>query len=307
MGSKKNKVGKVICPLTKSNNIQVVSTFEVHKIVELYKQQISIDVSRYFKGLTEISLLKCNDSGYLFYWPLSIVGDDRFYEELSSTRINYYSERWEHNEVLQFLSKEDKILEIGSGFGAFIKLLQTNKIYNVKGLELNAVAVDKCKLDKINVEEKLIEEEAKSNTDYYDVVCYFQVLEHITNVYEFIESSLKTLKKGGKLIIGVPNNNPFIFVLDKWHTLNLPPHHAGLWNKKSLKSLEDLFPIKLVKLEYEPLEYTYDYFYKVQIENTTDLKKIIIKVFNKIAPKLLKWVFCNFVNGRNVLAVYIKK
>ena len=72
-------------------------------------------------------------------------------------------------------------------------------------------------------------------------------------MHDFIKDSLLALKPNGKLIIGVPNNNPFLFVNDKYHTLNLPPHHAGLWNKKSLKSLEQIFNIELVSLQYEPL------------------------------------------------------
>lgn len=307
MGSKKGKLEKVVSPLTKSTNIEIIDTFEVAKIVELYKLQINLDVSRYFNGLSEISLLKCNITGYLFYAPFSIVGDDSFYEELSSTRINYYSERWEHKKVLQFLKKRDTVLEIGSGFGAFIKLLQRNEICNVKGLELNPLAVSKCKEDGINVENKLIEDEAITKTEYYDVVCCFQVLEHITLVHEFLESSLKTLKRGGKLIIGVPNNNPYLFISDKWHTLNLPPHHAGLWNKKSLKSLERIFSIKLEKLEYEPLSYSYDYFFKIQLENANLFKRMILNIFNEIAPNLVKKLFCKFINGRNVLGVFVKE
>ncbi len=306
MGNKKGKLDKVVSPLTKSDNLDVIHTFEVQKLVELYKNEINIDVARYFGKLKTVSLLRCNDTGYLFYVPFSVIGDDKFYKELSSIRTNYYSERWEHIKALQFLNKEDKILEIGSGFGAFIKLLQEKEIYNVKGLELNPLAVSKCIDEKLNVEERLIEEEAFTKIEYYDVVCYFQVLEHITAVHEFIESSLKTLKKGGKLFIGVPNNNPYLFVSDKWHTLNLPPHHAGLWNKKALKSLEKIFAVQLKKLEYEPLANSYEYFFKIQTENANYFKKIILKTFHKIAPNLLKRSYCQFVNGRNVLAVFEK-
>ncbi|OOG62331.1 bifunctional 2-polyprenyl-6-hydroxyphenol methylase/3-demethylubiquinol 3-O-methyltransferase UbiG [Flavobacterium sp. A45] len=306
MGSKKNKLGDFLSPLTKSNKLEIIETFDVAIIIELYKRQVNIDVSRYFNELEEISLIKCVETGYLFYAPFSVVGDDRFYEELSTTRTNYYSERWEHKKIIEFLTEKDKILEIGSGFGAFIKLLHENKIFDIKGLELNKLAVAECVSSGLNVEAKLIEEEALTKFEYYTVVCSFQVLEHITGVYEFIESSLKTLKKDGKLIIGVPNNNPYIFISDKWHTFNLPPHHAGLWNKNSLKSLEKIFPIKLANLEHEPLENTYDYFLNIQILNANYFKKTFLKGLNKITPNLLKFFYCSFVKGRNVLAVFVK-
>lgn len=307
MGSEEIKLENMLSPLTGSTNLNVIDVFEVEKIIELYKKQINIDVTRYFDKLDKISLLKCNDTGYLFYTPFSIIGDDMFYKELSSIRTNYYSERWEHKKALRFLKKEDKILEIGSGFGTFIKLLRYNQIYDVKGLELNPHAVNKCKEEKLNVENYLIEVEASTSIECYDAVCFFQVLEHITKVYDFIDSSLKTLKKGGQLIIGVPNNNPYLFISDKWHTLNLPPHHAGLWNEKSLESLEKVFPIKLKKIEFEPLVNSYEYFVKIQIDNSKYLKKLMLKALVRVAPKLLNFFYCKLVNGRNVLAVFVKQ
>ena len=56
--------------------------------------------------------------------------------------------------------------------------------------------------------------------------------------------ALTVLKKGGKMIIAVPNNNPYLFEWDDYHTLNLPPHHAGLWNKTVFKNIENTFSIK---------------------------------------------------------------
>ena len=179
MGSKKGNVENIVSPLTQSTNLDIIDFFEVEKIINLYKKEINIDVSRYFDKLDKISLVRCNDTGYLFYYPFSVIGDDLFYEELSTVRTNYYSERWEHNEALKFLKKEDKILEIGSGFGTFMELLQKNGIFDVKGLELNLNAVKKCKGKELNVENNLIENEALTSIGYYDSVCYFQVLEHI--------------------------------------------------------------------------------------------------------------------------------
>ncbi|RME78985.1 MAG: hypothetical protein D6785_11565 [Planctomycetota bacterium] len=33
----------------------------------------------------------------------------------------------------------------------------------------------------------------------------------------------------------------------------MPPHHMGLWNKKALRYLENIFPIKLKGIFFEPL------------------------------------------------------
>lgn len=297
---------QIVCPLSKSQNINKILEIDSALIINKYKNEINIDVNRFFKDYNSISLYKCLDCGYKFYYPFTSIGDKDFYEDLSKNRPNYYSNRWEHRKALKFIESDKMVLEIGSGFGAFLKLLIENKI-EAKGLELNSHAVLKCLEEGLDVKQKLIQEEAETSKSVYDVVCSFQVLEHIKDVHSFIEASIEVLNKNGKLIIGVPNNNPFLFINDKYHTLNLPPHHAGLWDKNSLKALEKIFSLKLVNIEFEPLEVSYDYFLNHQINNTSNilLKKILIYL-KKIMPRLLKKLICHFVNGRNVLAIFIK-
>lgn len=296
---------KVYSPLvSNSNETKLIVTFSSRTIISNY-EKLGMDVHRFFDS-DSISLYKCLKTNYRFYHPYNIIGDADFYKELSLNRINYYSERWEHKQALKIINKKDKVLEIGSGFGIFLKMLKSKGIIGT-GLELNPLAVTTCVLDNLDVKEILINDLAENYKCHYDVVCFFQVLEHITNVHDFIQSSLDTLKIGGTLIIGVPNNNPYLFRHDKFHTLNLPPHHAGLWNKKSLKALQNIFPLKMESLIYEPIHLTYDYFIDVQLKASKNIiEKSCIKILKKYAPKLLKKVMCKFYNGRNILAVYKK-
>lgn len=297
---------QIVCPLTKSSNIKKILEIDSTLIINKYKNEINIEVDRFFKDFKSISLYKCLDTGYKFYYPFTSIGDKEFYEDLSKNRLNYYSNRWEHKKALKFIENDKIVLEIGSGFGAFLKLLKENKI-EAKGLEFNPHAILKCMEQGLEVKQKLIQKEAETNKNFYDVVCSFQVLEHITEVHSFIESSIDVLKENGKLIIGVPNNNPFLFINDKYHTLNLPPHHAGLWDKNSLNALEKMFSLKLVNIEFEPLEVTYSYFINHQINNASNIffKKVLFHI-NKLMPNLLKKLICRFINGRNVLAIFIK-
>ena len=79
----------------------------------------------------------------------------------------------------------------------------------------------------------------------------FQVLEHIYDVKEFLEHALQVLKKGGKLVIGVPNNEPYFLGYDKYCTLNLPPHHMGLWNIKVFEKFAPIFGLKIISVSYD--------------------------------------------------------
>ncbi|WP_400077982.1 class I SAM-dependent methyltransferase [Winogradskyella sp. R77965] len=291
-------------PLITGGLVHKIEVFKASKICLAYKE-MGIDVSRFFDKLENVELLECEGTGYRFYYPFSTIGDAGFYKDLSTIRKDYYSIRWEHLKILPSLAKNENVLEIGSGFGAFLKLLKSNEI-TAEGIELNPEAINVCKKQNLTIHNELIEDFAIKHKEHYDVVCFFQVLEHITNVHDFIENALLTLKPNGKLIIGVPNNNPFLYVNDKYHTLNLPPHHAGLWNNKAFKSLESIFDVQLTSLQYEPLEKTYSQFLRAYIRNSNFIYSKILRIANKIVPKVLKFILCKYIDGRNILVVFTK-
>jgi hypothetical protein len=90
---------------------------------------------------------------------------------------------------------------------------------------------------------------------------------------------LKALKKGGKLIIGVPNSNPFLYKYDKYHTLNLPPHHMGLWNKFSLANLANYFPMSVDNIIVEALQqHEFEYYFKILFDNNMSTKNLFLWV-----------------------------
>lgn len=66
--------------------------------------------------------------------------------------------------------------------------------------------------------------------------CTFQTLEHIFEVGSFFEALRRLLKTGGRLIVAVPNSEPYLERFNKYATFNTPPHHVGLWNRQSLKA-----------------------------------------------------------------------
>jgi SAM-dependent methyltransferase len=181
--------------------------------------------------------------------------------------------------------------------------LQDDKIESY-GLELNSEAVKVCKQRGLNVYNELLEDHNLNNSNTYDFVCSFQVLEHIPNPASYIQGCIDAVKKGGRIVFGVPNNNPFIFKRDKFHTLNLPPHHMGLWSKEAFDNLPKYFSLEKIEIYIEPLHlkrYYFEIFLKANGLGrfVKFLKKIPDRAVNKIAS-LRKW------QGRNLLAVFKK-
>jgi len=296
-------------PITKSDNVSVLQLISSKKIIDLYNSEIGIDVSAFFKGCDEIKILKCKDTGYRFYYPETISGDKDFYEDLQKAKgeTNYYSlRRWEYDMALMHLTHGNKVLDIGCGSGNFLEKVKEITPH-VMGLEFNNMAIEKCKSKDLIVYDIGLEKfsQLSENRHSFDVVCAFQVLEHIYDVNLFLNSCINLLKPGGKLIIGVPNNNPYLYKFDLFHTLNLPPHHMGIWNKKSLKRLQEHFPIAVEKILVEP-NVNFEYWLNIQVKKWIRLENIS-KFLKRIKLYRVISFFKIATEGRNLLVVFIKR
>jgi SAM-dependent methyltransferase len=296
----------ILSPVTGKHATKKEFDIPVSIIKDRYNA-ININVDRFFPNLQSIELRKCEATGYRFYYPFSIFGDDLFYQELQSENESYYIRRWEHTIALTHLNENENVLEVGSGSGYFLEFLKQKKI-NAVGLELNQKAVKEANQKGLEIKNQLLEDFVGDKAGQFDVVCSFQVLEHITNIKSYFEHSINALKKGGKIIIGVPNNNPYIFKHDIFHTLNLPPHHAGLWDKNSFKKLEQVYPIKLNHIYFEPLS-EYKEWYLTQVKYYKNKNKLLGFLLGAVPRPLYKAVLKllkNKIEGRNILAVFEK-
>jgi 2-polyprenyl-3-methyl-5-hydroxy-6-metoxy-1,4-benzoquinol methylase len=309
MVHRKNKLKMklhIISPITKKENVKIVRKINPSIIIDQYRNQLNTDTSKYFENIDELFICKCTDSSYRFYYP-TISGDASFYEELQRNRsTDYYSWRWEHEKsYIEIIKENDYVLDIGCGSGYFLSKI-SEKTTNIQGLESNDLAIEKCREKNIPVIKSDIQAFSKNNVGVFDVVCAFQVLEHINDVKSFIESSLRVLKPQGKLIIGVPNNNPYLHKYDIYHTLNLPPHHIGLWSEKSLRKLTCFFPMKIFKLDIEP-NFSYDYWFNIQTSYFLRfLRNVCVGGFFKRLIYIILKKFNRFIKGRNLLVVYVK-
>jgi 2-polyprenyl-3-methyl-5-hydroxy-6-metoxy-1,4-benzoquinol methylase len=302
----------IFSPLTKNNNVTKLKTIQRERIIELYKNNFNINIQYLLSESTEIELFQCNDSGYCFYYPFNIAGDGAFYEKLQKFPWYYMPWKWEHMETTKFLVPNMKLLEVGCAHGEFLEKIQKQKKVHVVGLELNKTAVDLAQKKGLDVFVELVEVHAKNHYEEYDVVCSYQVLEHITDIHTFIEGSLQCLKKDGLLIIGVPNNSSFM----RWYAdedlLNMPPHHMGLWSPKSLRNLENYYPMSSIRIKNEPLQkYHYDWYLTILENNLQQKSRILYNIFQKTGInrwlRLLIPYFSFLIKGHTTLAVFKKK
>lgn len=300
-------------PVTSSFNTQHIESIDSSQIINAYAG-LNIDVTGYLRKVRSIDLYLCKDTGYMFYYPPSLVADSSFYDLLQETD-HYYCIKNEHRRAYKYIKENDRVLEIGCGSGLFLDSLRTKTPF-IQGLELSDNALAKAQNIGLDVCKSTIESFAKLHLGHFDVVCCFQVLEHVYEVNSFISSALKCLPVGGKLIIGVPNNNPYLYRYDKFHALNLPPHHIGLWNRVSLESLPKYFPLELVKIAVDNLSTPGEHIRFCSIQSChyaqagNTIKALAWKSLLSVRPYRLGIVLRKLVTrafeGRNVLAVYKK-
>lgn len=295
-------------PLTGKSNAVFEKNILCRNIIENYSKTFNIDVEKFFKNLESIQVYRCSETGYRFYYPFNIDGDGNFYEHLQKFDWYYMHWKWEHEQVYNLIKPNNKVLEIGCANGSFVEKLSKSGIECI-GLELNEDAVEEGKRKGIKILNESVQEHAKVNHEKYDMICSFQVMEHIALIKDVIQSSIDSLKIGGKLVISVPNNDSFLGY-DTENYLNMPPHHMGLWNEQSLKCLPNIFNIKLKKIYLEPLQsYHKAYFSNVMIRYYSKKFKKFDSLSNRIVSKLipnLTFFFPNRIKAFTIQAVYEK-
>lgn len=294
-------------PITGTTDVVQERSISTDYIIKAYKESYDIDVASLFGGAKEIHAYRCAQSGFRFYAPGSVAGDSDFYAQLQRFPWYYMDWKWEYDVVKNTLQSGDRLLEIGCAEGAFISRLDTS-IESV-GLELNRNAALAGQDAGLDIRTESIQDHAIINPNHYDVVCSYQVMEHVTDVRGIVAASVQALKPGGRLIISVPNNDSFIkYSPDS--ILNMPPHHMNLWDEASLKGLQDHFDMELVGFELEPLQ---PYHYPVVISNFIE-RRISRGFVGKVIKKLIKWTQAyrlvglvkNSIKGHSIIATYRK-
>lgn len=297
-------------PLNNVSDVSWEKKISVDEIVKSYNNNFNINVRKYFANIANIEIYKCNDTGYRFYYPFTTSGDSDFYIHFQQYDWYYMPWKWEHQICSDLIKQGHRVLEVGCGKGAFLKEINRTIGAACVGLELNESSI--IDTQNLKIENISIENFSKNNREQFDLVCSFQVLEHIAMINSFLNAQVDCLKKGGFLVISVPNNDSY-FIKYGNHCLNSPPHHMGLWNDDSLKSLEHYFDIKLRTIHYEPLQtYHFDIYIGTKLKKYVDgylrikiLHLLKVSGLNKIIYKYLTKK-ADSIKGHTIMAIFEK-
>jgi 2-polyprenyl-3-methyl-5-hydroxy-6-metoxy-1,4-benzoquinol methylase len=297
----------ILSPLTSSPHVEKIRDYDSVQLTKEWRDTYSIDISDELQGIPSISKYRCVQSGLTFYAPQSCEGGGALYDNLSKFPWYYTPDKWEHSFALKFCKRGMRILEVGCGGGEFITKAASLGCDCI-GLEINP-SVHSEYVRGVEIRGQLLSECAAAEEGRFDLVCAFQVLEHTAAPKEFLQDCIKAAKRGGMLIIGTPNSESFL--KHSHNLLDLPPHHMSGWSGSAYKYLENILPIKLIDLHYEPLEsYHYDYFietYRNYFARSRDWREWIFTADRAtLIKRFLSFGGWRFIRGQCMVAVFRK-
>lgn len=226
-----------------------VHVLQVADIVRLYRRVLDIDVAGEFDGQARITFRRCRICGLRFFSPPA-AGSEALYEKLQRFDWYYQADKPEYRYAASHVGKDQRVLEVGCGRGAFADWTAGA---DYTGLETNEQAKALAGSGHPDILIETVEQHAERHAADYDVVCGFQVLEHVPDPAAFLRACVDCLRAGGTLILSVPNADGFLALLRN-NPLNMPPHHVTWWGKDAFVAAADAHDLAITDIHEELLD-----------------------------------------------------
>lgn len=176
--------------------------------------------------------------------------------EIFDVYKNYQENRLE--EILPYLDSSKTLLEVGASSGQFLKHI----LHLVKKVDAIELDKDCCHFlqNELNISaDNNYLRESKFAKNLYDVVCSFQVLEHVADPINFLKELRKSVARDGLIFIEVPNlRDPLLSTwgVEEYNKFFFHSAHLHYFTEFSLKrvAIEAGF-----KEEHIKISFTQDY------------------------------------------------
>lgn len=197
------KLQRSICPICrKKNDVSIIYKTNLPETMNLSR----IFSARRMPDRIHYQIVRCNNDGLIRSDPIlplstikKLYGKSIFTYENDIENLKETYKRMVLP-VLQNLSRNAWICEIGCGNGFFLELLQSMGFSRLYGIEPSSDAVKKAsKHIRTSIRQTVLKDKLyKPNT--FDLVFFFQTLDHIPHPNTFLQTCWKILKPGGTLI-----------------------------------------------------------------------------------------------------------
>lgn len=186
-------------------------------------------------------------------------------------RLNYIKE-------LTKLKKKSTLLDFGCGYGSFIDVVKKDSYFDGYGLDFDKDSIEFCNSRNLNM---ITYDYFKKSEKKYNVITFFDVVEHLENPLQSLKLISKKLENRGYFLFYTPNLNSLsTMIMGPDHNMFSPFDHLCFYEEKSFEYLSNKLNMKIVNIDYHGLDFK-DYFLSYfKDEKFKNLKKKFKKANN---------------------------
>lgn len=227
------------------------------------KAQLHLKLNDYFLTQEPFEIWECLECGLLYTHPRPDpckIADYYKSDEYYSHRENKHGIIPKIYEAVKSINLKNKVvlatngfekgklLDIGCGVADFINQVEA-KGWEAIGIEPSseAIAIAKQRV-KANIYQPNDLEQLPDES--FDVITMWHVLEHVDNIKWEIAQLQRLLRKGGRLVIALPNFKSYdaMFYREKWAAYDVP-RHLNHFCKDTLVNMLSINKLKFIKLD----------------------------------------------------------
>ncbi len=173
--------------------------------------------------------------------------------------------------------KTGQAIDIGCGTGEFLYALSKQN-FQTTGIEPNDLA-RKYAIENYNLNVYTENELDKLESQKYNVISLWHVMEHVYNLNERIEQIKRLLSKDGILIVALPNSDSWDAKYYKkfWAAYDCP-RHLYHFNQKSVKDIFSKYGFDVIKIK--PMIFDAFYISMLSEKYKTGKSNLVKSVFN---------------------------
>ncbi|MGC9610772.1 MAG: class I SAM-dependent methyltransferase [Minisyncoccia bacterium] len=193
----------------------------------------------------------CDNCGVEYWTPLEHPGEEFYETNHLHDIVEARNLQWRHREFLKNHPSAGDMLDIGCGTGEFLA--------SCRGLGFKVMGVDIAPRNVAEARNRYGIEVFKGTLagfinefpgKRFDVITFFEIVEHLADPKSFFDDVKKLLKPNGCIIMSVPNVDRFGGPKEKEE---IPPNHLFRWRKSALEKFLSSQGFRDIAITLQPI------------------------------------------------------